>query len=254
AAVSATTMAQPPRIPDGYIAGVVESENGPEAGVWVIAETTELKTPYIKIVVTDDEGRYVLPEMPDATYRVWVRGYGLVDSEPVEGRPGDHDLALRAVVAPTPQEAAKVYPGDYWLSLLELPEEDEFPGTGPSGNGISPSMQERGQWIHNLKSTCNFCHQLGNDITRRLDHMDPLGFRARGEEGVYRAQIGVRGAQMAGGFAAFGQERAAKFFADWTGLIEAGEVPPAPPRPQGIDRVVGITLWAWGVDHSFMHG
>lgn len=141
AAASIPALAQPPRIPDGYIAGVVESENGPEAGVWVIAETTELKTPFVKIVVTDDDGRYVLPEMPEATYNVWVRGYGLVDSTPVEGRPGDHELELDAVVAETPQEAAQVYPGDYWLSLLELPAEDEFPGTGPSGNGISPQMQ-----------------------------------------------------------------------------------------------------------------
>src|SRR5690606_29831158 len=134
-----------------------------------------------------------------------------VDSEPVEGRPGDHDLALEAVVAKTPQEAAHVYPANYWLSLLELPEEDEFPGTGPSGNGISPSMQERGQWIYNLKSTCNFCHQLGNEITRRLDHMDHLGFASHEEAWIYRTQLGVRGGQMAGGFAAFGQERAAKF-------------------------------------------
>src|SRR5690606_24285263 len=122
-AFAAASFAQPPRIPDGYISGVVESENGPEAGVWVIAETTELKTPFVKIVVTDDDGRYVLPEMPEATYNVWVRGYGLVDSTPVEGRPGDHELELEAVVAATPQEAAQVYPGDYWLSLLELPGE-----------------------------------------------------------------------------------------------------------------------------------
>src|SRR5690606_38824940 len=140
-AASAPSLAQAPRVPDAYIAGVVESENGPEAGVWVIAETTELKTPYVKIVVTDDDGRYVLPEMPDATYRVWVRGYGLVDSTPVEGRPGDHELALEAAVAETPQQAAQVYPGDYWLSLLEVPPANEFPGTGPSGNGISPQME-----------------------------------------------------------------------------------------------------------------
>lgn len=253
AAVSALAFAQPPRLPDGYISGVVESANGPEAGVWVIAETTELKTPFAKIVVTDDDGRYVLPEMPEATYRVWVRGYGLVDSEPVEGRPGDHELALEAVVAETPQQAAQVYPGDSWLSLLELPGEDEFPGTGPSGNGISPSMQERGQWLHNLKSTCNFCHQLGNEITRRLDHMDHLGFSSHEEAWIYRTQLGVRGGQMAGGFAQFGQERASKFFADWTRRIAAGDVPEQPPRPQGVERNVVITLWDWGVETSFMH-
>src|SRR5690606_11950537 len=252
-AVSAPSFGQGPRIPDAYIAGVVESENGPEAGVWVIAETTELKTPYVKIVVTDDEGRYVLPEMPDATYRVWVRGYGLADSTPIEGRPGDHELALEAVVAETPQLAAQVYPGDSWLSMLELPAKDEFPGTGPSGNGISPQMQSQAQWVHNLKSSCNFCHQLGNELTRTLDHMDHLGFASHEEAWVYRTQLGVRGGSMAGAFATFGTERAAQVFANWTRAVEAGEVPPMPPRPQGEERNAVFTLWDWGVETSFMH-
>ena len=62
--------------------------NGPEAGVWVIAETTGLPTKFAKIVVTDDHGRYVLPGLPNATYSVWVRGYGLVDSPKVRTGPG----------------------------------------------------------------------------------------------------------------------------------------------------------------------
>ncbi len=253
AAASAAGSAQTPSLPEGYIAGVVESANGPEAGVWVIAETTELKTPYIKIVVTDDDGRYVLPEMPDATYRVWVRGYGLVDSTAVEGRPGDHELALEAVVAETPQQAAQVYPGNYWLSMLEPPGEDQFPGTGPSGNGVSPQMQSQYQWLNNLKSSCNFCHQLGNEITRELGHMDHLGFASHEEAWVYRTQLGVRGGSMAGAFATFGAENAAQVFADWTRRIEAGEVPPAPPRPSGVERNAVFTLWDWGVETSFMH-
>ena len=62
------------------IGGVVTSAKGPEAGVWVIAETTELPTRFAKIVVTDDRGRYLVPDLPKANYNVWVRGYGLVDS------------------------------------------------------------------------------------------------------------------------------------------------------------------------------
>ena len=62
--------------------------NGPEAGVWVIAETTDLPTRFARIVVTDDQGRYVVPDLPKATYQVWVRGYGLVDSPKVAGVPG----------------------------------------------------------------------------------------------------------------------------------------------------------------------
>src|SRR4051812_46106199 len=60
------------------IGGVVTGPNGPEAGVWVIAETTDLPTKYAKIVVTDAAGRYLIPDLPRAAYRVWVRGYGLV--------------------------------------------------------------------------------------------------------------------------------------------------------------------------------
>ena len=72
--------------PEGFITGRVTS-TAPEAGVWVIAETKETNTPFIKIVVTDDQGRFMLPELPAATYSVWVRGYGLLDSAKVKGRP-----------------------------------------------------------------------------------------------------------------------------------------------------------------------
>ena len=78
---SATTAARQGGMADGIIAGTVTSDDGPEAGVWVIAETTELETKFVKIVVTDDRGRFLVPQLPDATYDVWVRGYGLVDSE-----------------------------------------------------------------------------------------------------------------------------------------------------------------------------
>ena len=80
--------------------------------------------------MTDDDGRYVLPELPEATYNVWVRGYGLVDSEPVEGRPGDRGLGLDAIVAETRQEAARVYPANHWYAMFEPPAESEFPGHG----------------------------------------------------------------------------------------------------------------------------
>ena len=71
------------------IAGVVTSARGPEAGVWVIAETADTPTKFRKIVVTDAEGRYLLPDLPTkATFAIWVRGYGLVDSSPVRSTPG----------------------------------------------------------------------------------------------------------------------------------------------------------------------
>src|SRR5438034_11087619 len=102
------------------IGGVVTSSNGPEAGVWVIAETSELPTKFARIVVTDDQGRYVLPDLPRASYQVFVRGYGLVDSARVPAKPGQH-LDLKAVVAPDGSAAAQVYPANYWMSLMEHP-------------------------------------------------------------------------------------------------------------------------------------
>ena len=91
------------------IAGVVTGPNGPEAGVWVIAETRDLPTRHVKIVVTDDAGRYLVPDLPQATYDVWVRGYGLVDSEKVRAEPGEA-LDLTAVVAADARAAAEYYP------------------------------------------------------------------------------------------------------------------------------------------------
>jgi hypothetical protein len=91
------------------LAGTVTGPSGPEAGVWVIAETTDLATPFVKIVVTDDRGRYLVPDLPKANYSVWVRGYGLVDSPKTQTTPGKN-LALRAVTASSPAAAAQYYP------------------------------------------------------------------------------------------------------------------------------------------------
>src|SRR5213593_2793983 len=88
------------------LAGVVTSARGPEAGVWVIAETTDLPTKFGKMVVTDDSGRYLIPDLPKVTYNGWVRGYGLVESAKVKPTPGTH-LNLTAVVAPSAAAAAE---------------------------------------------------------------------------------------------------------------------------------------------------
>ena len=113
------------------IGGVVTGPRGPEAGVWVIAETKELPTRLIKIVVTDDRGRYLVPGLPKSSYDVWVRGYGLIDSPKVKALPGKA-LNLRAVTAPSPSAAAEYYPAQYWFSLLQVPPKSDFPGTGAS--------------------------------------------------------------------------------------------------------------------------
>src|SRR5215475_703425 len=115
------------------IGGAVTGLRGPEAGVWVIAETNELPTRFVRIVVTDDQGRYLIPDLPNATYDVWVRGYGLVDSPKSKSTIGK-TLNLKATPAPDARAAAAIYPAGYWLSMLRVPEKSEFPGTGPEGN------------------------------------------------------------------------------------------------------------------------
>src|SRR5262245_30230428 len=104
-------------IDDDDIGGVVTSEKGPEAGVWVIAETKDLQTGFSRSVVTDDRGRYVVPDLPKANYQVFVRGYGLVDSDRVQAAPGKI-LNLTAKIAPSPKDAAQYYPATYWFALL----------------------------------------------------------------------------------------------------------------------------------------
>ena len=232
------------RIDSDDIGGVVTSTKGPEAGVWVIAETTDLPTKFIKIVATDDQGRYVLPDLPKANYTVWVRGYGLVDSPKVQTAPGK-TLNLTAVVAPNPRAAAEYYPASYWYSLLKVPDKSEFPGTGPKGNGISADVKSQAQWLEMIKTdSCWSCHQLGNKATREIPKNlgtfdSPLLAWER------RIQSGQAGANMMGGLNRLGRERALTAFADWTTRIAAGELPQAPARPQGVERNVVITEWDW---------
>src|SRR2546425_1063890 len=150
------------------LSGVVTSPNGPEAGVWVIAETRDLPTKYAKIVVTDDQGRYFVPDLPKGSYDVWVRGYGLVDSPKVKATPGK-TLNLQAVPAPSPKEAAAYYPAMYWFSLMRVPQESEFP--------IGP-IASQGAWVTTIKQgACQSCHALGTPGMRAVPEM----FRKGGE-------------------------------------------------------------------------
>jgi hypothetical protein len=241
--------------PPGIIQGVVQGEKGPEAGVWVIAETKELQTGMIKIVVTDDQGKFLLPELPAVNYKVWVRGYGLADSTPIEMKPATTAVTLKVTNAKTPQEAAKVYPGDYWLSMLAPPPKNLFPGTGPAGNGVGTTMQTQDHWINSLKSDCNFCHQLGNALTRDVKHVFAAKpeLKTHAEAWEWRLGVGVRGTNMYGVLTRQGKDPSLKAFSDWTTAIENGAVPPTPPRPTGIERNIVATLWDVGDDHSFMH-
>jgi hypothetical protein len=240
-------------IGDTDLGGVVRGPNGPEAGVWVIAETNELPTRFAKMVVTDDQGRYVLPQLPKAKYQVWVRGYGLVDSPKVAAEPGK-TLNLQAVPASSAAAAAEYYPAIYWWSMLRVPDKSEFPGTGPSGNGIPTHMHSQSNWLADIKTDgCIGCHQLGNKATRTIP--PELGrFDSSYSAWVRRIQSGQASSTMARAIGRLDTQRAFKYFADWTDRIAAGQLPAEkPPRPQGIERNIVVSVWDWGNPKMYLH-
>jgi hypothetical protein len=144
------------------IGGVVRGPGGPEAGVWVIAETRDLPTRFTRSVVTDDQGRYAVPDLPRAHYKVWVRGYGLIDSPKVDADPG-RQLDLTAVAAPNDAAAAKYYPAIYWYSMLKIPGPDQF-----GGSGDIPENVKLTDWLNLMKNNgCIGCHQLGSSADWR---------------------------------------------------------------------------------------
>ena len=206
----------------------------------------------MKIVVTDDRGRYVIPQLPKATYDVWVRGYGLVDSPKRRGTPGT-TMNLTAVPAPDAQAAAQYYPAGYWFSLMKIPDKSEFPGTGADGNGLSPSLTSQAALLRTIKSgTCTACHQLGTIGTRQFP--PSLGkFSSSVAAWDRRVQSGQAGPTMTATLDQLGRQRMLAMFADWTDRIANGEVPPAPRRPQGIERNVVITEWDWADPKAYLH-
>lgn len=236
--------AQQIAIDDDDIAGVVTGPDGPEAGVWVIAETHQLPTRYIKIVVTDDEGRFVLPDLPEATYDVWVRGYGLIDSPKVKSDPGA-TLDLGAIAAPTAEAAAHYYPAMYWYALLDIPRADTFP------IGDVPSQS---RWLNLVKTNrCITCHQLGNEATRTIPKSFGQ-FDSSAEAWERRIQSGQSGSDMIRGISLLDMPLALQYFGDWTDRIAAGELPlDQPARPEGIERNVVVTLWDWSSPTFYLH-
>jgi hypothetical protein len=241
------------QIDNDDIGGVVRSGKGPEAGVWVIAETIDLPTKYAKIVVTDDQGRYVIPDLPKANYSVWVRGYGLVDSPKVKAAPGKI-VNLKAVVAPNEVAAAQYYPAIYWYSMLKIPDKSNFPGTGTEGNGMPARLRSQGQWLAGIKTLgCNSCHQLGNKATRTISKS--LGhFNSSLDAWQRRVLSGQASEIMIRNLKDLEPVLALQLFADWTDRIAAGALPISkPPRPQGVERNVVITLWDWATPKAYLH-
>jgi hypothetical protein len=230
------------------IGGVVRSEYGPEAGVWVIVETRDLPTRFTRSVVTNDQGRYLVPDLPQAHYKVWVRGYSLIDSPKVDADPGKQ-LDLTAVPAPNEAAAAQYYPAIYWYSMLKIPGPDQFGGKGDIPDNIKLT-----DWLNLMKNNgCIGCHQLGGLATRTI----PAAFENLGSsEAAWarRVQSGQAGELMVN--ILFGQLASApiKYLADWTDRIAAGQLPPVKPRrPSGRERDIVVTTWDYGDDKHYVH-
>ena len=225
------------------IGGVVTSASGPEAGVWVIAETDAFNTRFARIVVTDDEGRYVIPDLPPAAYKVWVRGYGLVDSAKKDASPGKI-VNLTALVADDPAVAARVYPAAYWYSMMKIPPASEL-------KQLNGDRHRYLAWMKNLG--CVGCHQLGQAATRTL----PPAFAKLGSSQaawMRRIQSGQAGSQMLGIAAGILGGVPFKYLADWTDRVAAGELPASKPqRPAGIERNVVATVRDWATEKSYLH-
>ncbi len=241
---SGAAFAQAPAIDRDDIGGVVTSANGPEAGVWVIAETDDFDTRFARIVATDDRGRYVVPDLPPGTYQLWVRGYGLVDSGKTAAQPGA-TVNLAATTAPNAAAAARVYPAIYWYSMMKVPEASELanlPGGVP-------------QYLASMRNlSCVGCHQLGQWSTRTIPSAFATEFGHGRDAWVRRIQSGQAGQQMLG--AAMNQLGGVpvKYLGEWTERVHAGELPHATPeRPRGVERNIVATVRDWSTEKAYMH-
>ena len=236
------------RIDGDDIGGVVTGPNGPEGGVWVIAETSDLPTRFARIVVTDDQGRYVVPDLPKGKYKVWVRGYDLVDSPKVDGEPGKH-LNLSAVAAPNAAAAAQYYPAIYWYSMLKIPDADQF-----GGKGNIPANITQSDWLTVVKNrSCVGCHQLGQLSTRTIPAA--LGpFESSEKAWIRRVQSGQAAPLMLNPLTQVLGSVPFKYFGDWTDRVAKGELPHGKPtRPQGVERNIVVTTWEWGDPKKYLH-
>ena len=231
------------------IGGVVKSPGGkPEAGVWVIAETTDLPTKYAKMVVTDDQGRYVIPDLPVANYQVWVRGYGLVDSPKLRAKPGQ-SLNFTSVPAPSAAEAAHYYPAIYWYAMMKIPPKSEF-----GGKGDIPEKVTQAEWLTVMKNrACVGCHQLGQESTRTIPaQFGP--FKSGEEAWSRRVQAGQASPLMVNPLAGYLGGVPFKYLGDWTDRVAKGELPKnKPSRPTGYERNVVVTSWEWGEPNKYLH-
>ncbi|MEX2130730.1 MAG: hypothetical protein WD772_04535, partial [Pseudohongiellaceae bacterium] len=191
----------------------------------------------------DDAGRYLIPDLPEASYEVWVRGYDLLDSARNNARPGQL-IDISVTQAPTDLEAAQVYPAAYWYAMMDLPDSSELTQLEGGIEAYLTFMKNMG---------CIGCHQLGNEATRTLP--ESLGaFETHEEAWVRRVSSGQAGGNMLGQLTGRLQSIPFKYLADWTRRVAAGESPlQKPDRPTGLERNTVITVRDWSNPKVYMH-
>jgi hypothetical protein len=236
-----------PAIDADDIGGVVTGPNGPEAGVWVIAETRDLPVRYIKIVVTNDQGRYVIPDLPRARYHVWAAGYGLVDSAKSTSEPGRSSTSPPRPRRRRPTRASTTRRStgtrcSRCPTASEMANREQFAGN---------MTQQR--WLGAVKNLgCVGCHQLGQLSTRTIPAS--LGTFASGADAWHRrVQSGQAGDMMLGQLNGLGPG-SFQHYGDWTDRVAKGELPKTrPSRPQGAERNIVVTLRDWMNEKQYLH-
>ena len=206
------------------------STDGPEAGVWVIAETDELEDG-----VPQDRrhrrrtGSTCCRSCRTRPSRSGSAATGWSTPEPVAARP-DQELDLTAVVAASPQEAAQVYP----LHLLAVAHQParraRVPGHRSRGQRHQPADGQPGR-VDQQPEGLQRCHQVGNKRTREIPDLDD--FDSARSAWADRVQRGQRGSLMNSFVTRFGPDAGLDMLVDWTDRIAAGEAPPRPAPAAG---------------------
>jgi len=103
--------------------------------------------------------RFLVPDLPAGSYELWVRGYGLKDSDRVKASLGG-TVKLQISNAANPQEAAKIYPASYWTSMIQPPAMSELPAT----------YKSQDEWLAAQRNGCNHCHETRHGRHASLHH------------------------------------------------------------------------------------
>ena len=218
------------------IAGIVKDEAGhPLAGAWVTGVNATTSSHPRKTVVTDENGRYVIPDLPGPNpYQVRARVYGYADRWIKNVSAGTVvNIEYQAQDRLGSKETAAQYPAQYWLSLVDVPSESKVKAAG---------FEDQRHWMGQFNMVCQLCHQLGTAATRRP--------KTRAE---WDAVLKLAG-NMDGFANLLNRDLLLDALAGWSEKIKGGALPPeASPRPAGKAAQYILSEWEVGTPFSYQH-